>query len=653
MADSDIKAKIVAQCRQEFLNGLQFKQGRIKDWQGNEDLYFNRVKKTLRGRFNVPIPIMSGFVDTLLSKIDEPPSIKFTQNEEADLRISQKTQALYEVESKNEDADWASKDLDAKKLAILYGRAIFRAYGESDPKYKFNLFVTDIYDFIADPMGGGDLENHRFVAEDNIFKSKYELLEGAKIGIYDKSAVFKLVNNVPEQTLVNNETLYQNKQNRFTALGLTSQMHNFVGDGMIKFVEQGTTYHGERYYVLYEYASGHAVRCEKLTDIFESNLWWWTSWATHRDAFNFWSKAPADDIRPVAEAIRILVNQELDNRQKRNWNQRAYDPDVFPNASELPYRPDGLVATRAGASKVQNISNGIFTFETPELNGTINLVDWMDGIIGQKSGVTGDTQGKSDEDKVGIYYGNLQQVADRLGLYNKSYAKCHAAIGRRYVWALHEHLTKPMAVRLIGEKGVEWDTLTKKEVNPNLNITIEGGNAQLQADEVKKKQQLESILAIKSDPNLAGVVNKTWMVENLLRGGQFSDEEIRVALDTENNGSRELLAEASESIQEIIEGKQPKLNRGATTAFQQKILDFAMDNTDDDIELFNRLTAYSAAHDEIVMENMSRKAMQVRAAQGAGIPAAAPSLDKPNIADMVNQPVPSEMPTPQPAPALV
>jgi len=114
------------------------------------------------------------------------------------------------------------------------------------------------------------------------------------------------------------------------------------------------------------------------------------------------------------------------------------------------------------------------------------------------------------------------------------------------------------------------------------------------------------------------------------------DESVRVALDTENDGNREVLARASEAIQDIVKGKKPKLFRGATTAFQQKIVDFAADNTDGDLELFNRLMEYSQAHDQLVMENMTRKAMKVRAQQGMGLPPpsqpAQPGMAQPEMA---------------------
>lgn len=607
------KEQIVKQCRAEYDAGLQFRHQREKDWKLAEDQYFNRQAKSLKQRYNVPIPIVPGFVETLLSKIDDPPTLKFEQGEEADYKATVKVNALYSQEAHAEDHDWDMIDLDGKKQAILYGRAINKFFAQSKPKYKSNLELVDVYDFIADPIGGGDLEKHRFLGQDNLFKSKEDLKQGVDFFGYDKKAVEKIINATSSDKLVDNDNLYRSKQSRMMALGLDGITYNYAGQSLFKFIEAGTTWKGERYYVLYNYETGLAVKCVPLKEVFKSELWWFTSWATHRDVFNFWSKAPVDDIVPLAEMVRALVNQELDNRQKKNWGQRAYDPEIFPNPSELQWKPDGLVATKSGLSKIMNIGNGIYQFETPELRGTIDLVNWIDNTIGQKTGVTADAQGSSEEDKVGIYYGNLQQVADRLGLYNKSYKKCWMAIGRRYVWGLFEHLRTPEAVRIIGEKGAEWEEVKRNEIDPHWNIKAEGGNAEMQADEVKKKR-LQEIMATLAPDELA-ILSPRWRTETKLRVAGVEEDDIRMAFDIQNEGNREILSEASMAIQQIIKGKAPKLNRGANTAFIQKILDYA---TDTDLKQtdYNTLIAYAEAHISIAQENMARKAVQMMAQKG-------------------------------------
>lgn len=605
--------QITKQTRAEYKAGLDFRLQREKAWQEGEDQYFNKKKKSLKHRYNVPVPIIPGFIETLLSKIDDPPTLKFEHGKESQYKAAMKVTAFYQQESQREDYDWDMIDLDGKKLAALYGRSINKYYANSKPEYSSNLEVVDPYDFIADPMGGGNLEKHRFCGQDNIFRSKFELKQGVEQGIYDAKAVEQLINATSTDKLVDNDTMYRSKQSRLMALGLDGISYNYAGQELYKLIEFGTTFNGKRRYVLFNYETGIGIAVKEQKERFKSNLWQWTSWATHRDIFNFWSKSPIDDIIPLAEIIRVLVNQELDNRLKRNFGQRAYDPAIFSNPAELEFRPDGLVRVKSGTSQVTEIGKGIYEFQTPELQGTINLVQYLDGIIGQKTGVTADAQGQSDEDKVGIYYGNLQQSADRMGLYNKSYKKSWQAIGRRYVWGLCEHLRSPQAVKIIGESGVEWDEIKRIDVDPTWAIKVEGGNAELQADEIKKKRRQE-VMATLTEDELA-IMSPRWRAEQKLRIGDYEEDDIRMAFDVQNEGNREILAEASQAIEDILNKKRVKLNRGANTAFIQKIIDYATD-TDLPMDQYQNLMSYAEAHIGIAAQNAARKAVQMRSMMG-------------------------------------
>src|SRR5262249_26300869 len=148
--------QIVNQVRAEYKAGLDYRHQREAAWKQAEDQYFNKQVKSLKQRYNVPIPIVPGFVETLLSKVDDPPTIKAEQVEEADYKAVQKVNAFIEFDSQKDDHDWDMIDLDAKKQAIIYGRAIGKYFAQSLPTYKSNLELVDVYDFIADPIGGGN-----------------------------------------------------------------------------------------------------------------------------------------------------------------------------------------------------------------------------------------------------------------------------------------------------------------------------------------------------------------------------------------------------------------------------------------------------------------------------------------------------------------
>ena len=63
---------------------------------------------------------------------------------------------------------------------------------------------------------------------------------------------------------------------------------------------------------------------------------------------------------------------------------------MFPDVAKLDRaqtRPDALVPvdTKGGTRK---IGDGIYSFQTPELRGTIDLINWMNDVTGRNVGVT-------------------------------------------------------------------------------------------------------------------------------------------------------------------------------------------------------------------------------------------------------------------------
>ena len=97
-----------------------------------------------------------------------------------------------------------------------------------------------------------------------------------------------------------------------------------------------------------------------------------------------------------------------------------------------------------------------------------------------------------------------------------------------------------------------------------------------------------------------------WLAEQLLKFGDYSDEEIKFALEKEEGTDAELLSEAAMAIEEIITGDEPivKLNRGATIAFVKKIRDYAYDESDSlDDATFAKLLQYAMKHLEVAKNN--------------------------------------------------
>jgi hypothetical protein len=571
--------KLVEIAIQQKNAGEKVKDKRLEDIRKNEDLYLNKVRPALKGRFNVPFPFMGGFVDTLMSKVDDPPSLTYTHQDEADYKKAKKTTGAWQKDYK--DNKWARKDRWSKKLAAFSGRAIFLKYSESDPEYKSYLEVLDYNDFYNEPNGGGDNEDHLFCGIKNRFLTKSQLRRGAQSGLYDEGQVSKLLVAYETGDYKKVEKEAENKYNRAINFGLDAINNNYVGQNIYNTVMHFMDFDGVRYLLQFDLITGIWFKCVPLKEAFGTSLYPIASWATHEDPFVFWSKAPCDDLRPVCDSMTTILNQALENRQKRNFGQRAYDIDIFTDPSQLEFRPDGLVPVSLIPGK--SIQNGIYEFKTEEVSGTIDLVSYLNNLAGQKSGITPEAEGSADANaKVGIYYGNMQQVADRFSLLNKSYSEAWEELGIRYALGLEQNCPEEMMIRLTGaENGVEWDKITKPEdVKPSVPYTIivKGSREEEKLGLVNKEKKEKALAEIRGDEELRKEVNKKWMLQEILKNAEYDDETLKVALDPTNEYDQEILSEAASENKEMLLGQKVEPNRGATEGHIKKHLRMAYDN---------------------------------------------------------------------------
>lgn len=592
-----------------------YKRARMQVIKGHEDLYMGIVPKTLRNPFNDSYPFMSGFVDTLHSKIDDPPKLVYGHNDEADYKKAIKITAAFEREVKSPmpNAKWALKDRWAKRLATFSGRGIHKYYAESDPHYKSNFEVIDHYDFHCEPGGGGHLENHLFCGEENIFRTKEDLVDGAKAEYYDAEQVARIATHTNANEYKENSQEQQEKDNRHRALGLDRETNNYVGQDIFRLFEWYLTYKGIRWQLTFDETSSLWLRVKPLREVFKphdslngESMYPYPTWATHEDPKVFWSKAPCDDASPIAKQINRFLNQESYAREKKLYGQRGYDPERIMDLEALANsRPDALIPvdTKGGT---KSIASALYEFQSGEVKGTLDLVQFLNSFSGEKSGISPSTQGTSEKGKQAtVFFGELQQVADRLGVYNKSYRECWEELGLRFMDGLDDHLTTPMAIKLMGAEGVEWTELTRTDLKTNreLDISISGGQAEDQENELISRKKLDALKSV-------ATVNPRWKDEEALRAAGYTDEQIKRAFDPGPSASQELLSEAAQAIEDIVKGKKPKLNRGANAQFMQKILDFA---TDSDLkrEVFDTLIEYAEAHARIAAENEARNAAQL------------------------------------------
>ena len=604
--------KLSAIAFKQLQASVKFKEPRLRDIGKRVELYLGKRKPSLRGRLHMPVPIMEGYVDTLMAKIDDPPKIIRKQIKEEDLMGARKIMAQWEVDMAK--YKFARKDRLGKKGAIFAGWAAFSYFAESDPKYKPNLDYIHWGNFHFQPGKGQELEEHAFCGRDDLFRTDSDL----ENDIYDSSQIKKLALKDFEEIGKNSDDAYREKMDHFKALGLDPQSNNYTGQRLYNLVEWCMEYKGERYYLVFEKSTGLWVRFEKLKEVFESGLYPYVTWHTEDD-INFMNRAPADIIYPIAIAQEITFNEMLHNLRKRNADRTLYDSKKIDDPGLLTsWQPDAAIGVTLREG--QSLNGAVLQLQTPDITSSINVIEFLKSFSSVETGVTPAAQGSADEEKVGIYFGNLQQVADRLGLLNKSYSGAWEDVALRYDWGLYEHLSEDTMVKYIGDTGIEWGKIVRKDLEPDFDIVVVGGNAEVQLDELKKKKRQDALTAIMVNPNLGPKVNPMWAIEQYLRNGEFDEDEIRVAMDVENYGNAEILAKAAKAISDIEKGKQADKVYEANNAFLMKIYRAAVKYQDSKPELFDKLMDYLDEHKDLALQNDMQLARIIRAKGGMPAP---------------------------------
>lgn len=597
-----------------------FKKPRISRLNKYWELYDGKTQKKIRQLFNVPIPVFAGMIDTLNAEYDTPIQVEFKETDASDYYKALKINGAFKIEvmSTAQNSKWDSKLRLLRKHAIINGVAIPKYTAESDPEYKSILDIVNLKNFNFQPRGGMYIENHLFAGEEDIEKTKSELIKGANRGDYDKAQVKKLITICESSDyLPDSSQDMADKLSRFKPLGLNPESNNYVGESVYKLAQHIMEIDGERYYLFFHPWSKTWLRFEKWSDICSSNLYPWSPYATHEDDENFLSKSYGDDLYSSADAIVAMFNQELTNREKQNFGARAFDKDMFTDVRKLDeamHRPDGLVPvdTKNGTRR---IAEGIYKFEVGGLSGTVNLIDWITNTIGRSTGATDLSMGsvQSASKKASVTFAEQKSVSKRIGWSSSSFQEMMANIGKKYLYGLKDHMPAKMAIKVLGQNGLEWEQITRMDLNTtkDLDIVISSADRQVLDNEAKSQKRKDAIMAIGVDPNLATIVNPQWRAEQLLRTAEYDDVEVAVAMDIKNFADKKALAHSAEAIQLILLGRKPEMWYGANVAFMQKIVDFASDNRATLKEKYNILLDFATAHKDIAMENMARKAQEL------------------------------------------
>lgn len=600
--------KILEQAIKELKHSRAYKEKHVLPrWKRNDKILAGERKKieSVRSNINITYTKGKGFVNTLMSKVDSEPNIKFSKGEDADLKKAQRTNALFAQDSAPANGNWAFKGLAGKKHGTKYGRTIFEYHASSIGGYKSILTLVHPRKFHIDPEAGGiDIERANWLGREGIKKNAKQLRAGKKKKTYISRAVDVILRDDFGKT-EDEEATTNPEENRYITLRGTEQ--KLQRDDEWNFIEWGTTFEGERYYILFNEDSKEAIDLTLFTDKFESGLWNYATYATDPDDEEFWTDAPFDAVIELFMGQDVLVNQQLDNNEQINQPMKGYDVNAIKNPSMLKWRRNGNIPFKKGT----NMDRAFKVFTPTALPNNVETYNLLDNISQVESGISGDTKGLSEQDTLGIYQGNLQQQADRLGLLNKSYADCYNRLGLLYYKGLKEHLNGKAAVQRIGSKGIEFEEITKSDIVPakrEFNISVSSADVNLNNDTTESKNKLDFLAAYKDDPTK----NQNAMFEIQAEIVGFDQDQVRRLQDPENSGDAEIIAQSANDFQKMLGGEVfEEPYQGATTGYKQYMV-VELRNLSRDIkpEIEATIIAYIESLEDVVVKNTVRQAKE-------------------------------------------
>lgn len=605
----------------DFINAWdKYAKTRLTVIEEYERSYYGAVKPTLKGRSNIPWPVMGRYIDELKGRMDAFPAFHVENHRLAQTAVVKKVKSAIDILKKPTRGDWARRDRMGRNFSVFAGYNAIDFYTERDGK-RFNAVVNPIdhNEFVFEPMRGADLAEHSAVGKFPIFRRKSQIEQMVKDGVYDSDQAKLVINRLSPggQSTAFNDTYFKSRYDRYKSMGLDAEHNNYLGEEVAALGMLQINWQGKRYLLVFEYKTGVWLRCEPMKEVYgfdhrpSIDLW-----QTHEDPNVVMCKSPLDDIYPVSEAYRMKANQLLDNHTKRIWGQRAVDPNFFPDANELEWkRPDQIVEARSYNGKP--ISTGIYEFRTEDsTDSTLKFLEFMDNFLASVIGIDPSAVAEESQ-KVGVMFGQLMKSSARLGVYNKSYAEMWERGLQTILYGMNENMDESMMVRLSGTRGVEWDDLRKEELGDpdDFEITAESSTIETEMNEAKKKRQTETLSKIIETPSLLKEFNLRSVGEELIKAAEFDETTRHRLMDVKNYGEEDMLARADAAIEMILKGKEPPINPDADISFYDYLMHYSrnwepkQENKKEWAKKV-RLLQFAHLHKNIVMQNMRERARE-------------------------------------------
>lgn len=437
--------------------GRDYQERRHKDWDEIYTLYRNKIfTNRLTQRQAVNIPLMKETVKTLLSKIDDPPTVDWKElsgDQEKEIVFQELWNTAYS------DKNFEGIDVQDKKSVILYGRSFKKLNWDKD---QVAIQALDIYDAVVDPMCDPlEIETARFVIHQNIFRPLREILADDRYSAEGKKKL-KMWAMSPEAMVISGENKeeYERKMDRIRAMGVNSDefAHFAAGDVVVNLTEHFTrTWNTkkqafERRVVVY--ADDHTeLMDESLEDLLGITFWPFITWSEDIETADFWSDGPADLVRTPNKVINIWFSQLVENRTLRNFQMHWFDATVEKYKPQTYEPGPGKMLPAPGKP-----GDVIRPVEISGLDDTLESIDFIIKMVERGTSATAIEKGVTERKQMTL--GEVEMLVgkaqERTVAMAKFYRRSWEELAIKWAQIMDANAAKSKKLYKMSAKGVIW-----------------------------------------------------------------------------------------------------------------------------------------------------------------------------------------------------
>ncbi len=456
--------QLIAAHKKEKEESVNFKDRRFNQWNENYILYRDKVvTNRLTQRQAINLPIIRETLQTWISKIDEPPLLKF---ESRDRENSAKDGEIILNELWDFYYDKLKLDiLDnmEKKVVGLQGRG-FKKWGWA--KGEIFCDLIDPYDLDIDPRANPlDLNTADHVIQKNIFRPLRAILANPKYEADGKKFLKQYLDS--KQGLIaaaQTHEDYEKRRERLELLGV-SNYDDFQASDVIVDINESykLIWHEEEQrfvrHLIIIAADAAILYNQPLKEAIGINTLPIVSWASDPDLNDLWSDGIADNVRTVNKVVNMYMSQDLENRTYRNFGMYFFNTlnGTFTPRSFSP-SPFGMYGVPGKPSEI------IEQMRIEPLNDTTQQIEYLKNLIQSSVAQTPMERGEQTKSRttLGEVELNLQQSQGRNEVVSKNYRRAWKESGKIFYELLNANSSGTITLYKKGNDG-EYHA---KEVSP-------------------------------------------------------------------------------------------------------------------------------------------------------------------------------------------